>query len=101
MENSKTSVETQTDFPKRLTIEEKRVIIQHQLDTNFPGKTVFLTGLIFIIVGYAEIALHLALSVYLGIFYKVGHGIWGGFFCVLNGLLKFNLCINLLIIEYR
>lgn len=76
----------------KLTRLEKRAIIKHQLQNNFPVGNVLIFGFIFILIGFAGIGLQIAIIVNQGPGYYIGNGIWGGFFAILNGLIKLNIC---------
>ena len=70
---------------------DKRAIIKHQLETNFPTKTTVLFGLELVIIGLAGIGLQIGLIVNNGVHYEYGNGIWGGFFALVNGLIRLNM----------
>ena len=70
---------------------DKRAIIKHQLETNFPTKTTVIYGLELVIIGLAGIGLQIGLIVNNGVHYEYGNGIWGGFFALVNGLIRLNM----------
>lgn len=80
------------DFePEEKTLEARREILMKKLQTNFPIITVILFGSAFLIIGLAAISLQIVLIVNAAYNYGIGNGIWGGFFALLNGFMKFNM----------
>lgn len=75
------------------TTRDKRELIKHQLQTNFPTILTIVIGLVLILIGLAGIGLQIALIINMALNYKIGNGIWGGFFSILNGLIKLNMGI--------
>lgn len=86
---------------KKLTVEEKREIIKERLRNNFPIEYVFHFAIVFIEVGFVEIGLQAALIWDRAPLYFIGSGIWGGLFAILNGLLKFYLCKDFVLLRFE
>jgi hypothetical protein len=76
------------------TLRDKRELIKHQLEINFPNKLTIVIGVVLILIGLAGIGLQIALIINMALNYKIGNGIWGGFFSILNGLIKLNMGIT-------
>lgn len=75
----------------KLTIEEKRDIIRYNLATNLPIYLPIIFGTILCLIGLSGISLQICLIINQSINYEIGNGIWGGFFAILNGLIKINI----------
>ena len=73
------------------TLEARREILMKKLQTNFPIITAILFGSAFLIIGLAAISLQIVLIVNTAYNYGICNGIWGGFFALLNGSMKFNM----------
>lgn len=80
---------------KRVTLDEKFEFITDRLQNHFPIKTVYVIGVIMILIGIAAIVLQIILIVNQAIHYEIGNGIWGGCFAIISGLLKINMGIFL------
>ena len=72
---------------------DKREIIKRQLETNFPMKTTVLFGSELVLIGIVGIFLQIGLIANKALNYEIGNGIWGGFFAILNGLVRLNMGI--------
>ncbi|CAF0821502.1 unnamed protein product [Brachionus calyciflorus] len=66
--------------------QQQKEYIQKRIQENFPSKFSVIYGVCMIIIGLAEIALQIVLIFFKGALYFVGHGIWGGSFCLLLAL---------------
>lgn len=74
------------------TTKEKIEYVKIRLKNNFPSKVTFVVGLLHVLIGLAAIAIQIFLITNVAINYTLGGGIWGGFFAVVSGLIKLNLC---------
>lgn len=77
---------------KKPTIVDKRIMIKERLDKNFPSMTVLYYAHVFIGIGLTAIGLQIALIANKAVLYRMGNGIWGGCFAIINGLIKLYLC---------
>jgi len=73
------------------TTAEKRELLRIKLKNDIPTKMVIFFGIVFILIGLVSIGLEIALIHYRALNYKLANGIWGGYFSILNGLIKINL----------
>ena len=89
-DSTTTSAKTKK-IKNKLTIEEKRDIIRYNLATNLPVYLPIIFGTILILIGLSGISLQICLIINKSINYEIGNGIWGGFFAILNGLIKLNI----------
>lgn len=70
------------------TLDEKRAIIKTRLEIRFPLVITSIFAILLILIGLAAIALELVLIHFRAVNYKFANGIWGGYFCIVNGFLK-------------
>lgn len=90
--NSQTPTNTDdSKNKKKLSIAEKRVIIEERLKNNLPRDTIIYFAVFFIEIGLVGIALQIALMVYDAPLNRMGNGIWGGLFAIGNSCLKIYL----------
>jgi len=72
-------------------LEMKRENIKNHLNTNFPTIITCVYAFLFIAIGLSAIGLQAALISNMALNYQIGNGIWGGFFAIVNGLIKLNM----------
>lgn len=89
--NSKT-VESRNK--KKPTTAEKRKFIKQQIETSFPGVTLFYYAHVFIGFGVTAIVLQSILIANKAPLSRIGNEIWGGCFAILNGVIKLIFCKN-------
>lgn len=70
------------------TLDEKRAIIKTRLEIRFPLVITSIFAILLILIGLAAIGLELVLIHFRAVNYKFANGIWGGYFCIVNGFLK-------------
>lgn len=86
---------------KKLTTAEKRKFIKQQIETSFPGVTLFYYAHVFIGFGVTAIVLQSILIANKAPLSKIGNGIWGGCFAILNGVIKLIFCKDALFSLYH
>lgn len=77
---------------KKLTIDEKRLVIEHNLENRFPKETFIYFITSYFEIGIVGIALQIALMAYQAPLNRFGNGIWGGLFAIGNCFIKYYTC---------